>query len=134
MRPVVQLVDGQSGTVLIARLQLAINFWSRFRGLQFASPLAEEEGLLLAPCRSVHTQFLRFPIDIYFCAFNGTVLSRKLNAKPWITVAANSDAQFVLETSTREMPLLEVGQKFLLSGDDAMGLSQHSHLASIIKL
>ncbi|PQO27299.1 hypothetical protein C5Y96_17295 [Blastopirellula marina] len=133
MRGVIQLIDAQTDVVLIPRLRLAIHFWSRFRGLQLSPPLAGDEGLLLAPCRSVHTQFMRFAIDIYFCSATGTVLSRKLNAKPWISVAANRNASFAIETPARENPLLEVGQTIFLAGDEIKKLSGHRHLASVIK-
>jgi len=133
MPPIVQLIDAQSEAVLIRRLRLATSFWSRFRGLQLSPPLSADEGLLLAPCRSVHTQFMRFAIDVYFCSAAGEVLSRKLNAKPWVSVAADRSASFAIETSTGQAPLLEVGQTILLSGDETHCIAGHRQLASVVK-
>ncbi len=131
MRPTTQLIDAQSGAVLLSRLQLAMTFWSRFRGLQLARRLESNEGLLLAPCHSVHTQFMRFSIDIYFCSSSGEVISRKLNARPWITVATNNKASFVIETTSRTKPLLEVGQEVLLHNAFDQNITFHKCLASM---
>ncbi|WP_443111076.1 DUF192 domain-containing protein [Bremerella sp. P1] len=133
MPQVVQLLDAQSDAVLLDRLHLATSFWRRFRGLQLSPPLPVDEGLLLVPCRSVHTQFMRFAIDIYFFSASGEVLSRKLNARPWVSVAADRSASFAIETSTREFPLLEVGQNILLTGDEPHSIAGHRQLASVTR-
>ena len=60
-----RLVSETSGKVLIGRLTVADTFWSRFVGLQFQRKLAAGAGLLLVPCSSVHTSFLRFPWTLF---------------------------------------------------------------------
>jgi uncharacterized protein len=49
------LVDRESGEVVVSALEIAGGFWSRLRGLQFRRRLPPGAGLLLVPCRSVHT-------------------------------------------------------------------------------
>jgi len=44
----------------------AESFWARLVGLMGRRGLEEGEGLLLAPCSSVQTFFMRFPIDVIF--------------------------------------------------------------------
>ncbi len=39
------------------------------------SPLAADEGLLLRPCRQVHTFGMRFSIDAVFCDGDGVVVA-----------------------------------------------------------
>ena len=58
--------DTETGEVLVERLLVAKTFWHRFVGLQFASPLAADCGLLLRGSRSIHTFWMRFAIDVIF--------------------------------------------------------------------
>lgn len=47
-------------------LHIASSFLSRLRGLHGKPELGCNEGLLIIPCRSIHTFFLRTPIDVVF--------------------------------------------------------------------
>ncbi|PQO38047.1 DUF192 domain-containing protein [Blastopirellula marina] len=131
MVPVVQLIDFPSGQIVLDQLRLATRFWSRFRGLQLAAPLSPNEGLLLSPCRSVHTHFMRFPLDIYFCSDAGIVLSRHLNAQPWRCMAVNRKASFVIETAAQPSPVLSVGQMIRLRWAERESSRSIARLASI---
>jgi len=54
------------GTVLAGRVGVARRWWQRFRGLLGRPPLGCDEGLLLTPCRAVHTYGMRTPLDVVF--------------------------------------------------------------------
>ena len=41
------------------------------------------EGILLRPCASVHTMFMRFPIDVVFCDGELTVLAVAPEVRKW---------------------------------------------------
>ncbi len=51
---------------LIIRGRLAQTFWARFKGLMRHPGLAEGEGLILKGEKSIHTFFMRFPIDVVY--------------------------------------------------------------------
>ncbi len=51
---------------LITRGRLARTFWARFKGLMRHPGLAEGEGLILKGEKSIHTFFMRFPIDVVY--------------------------------------------------------------------
>lgn len=53
---------------------IASSFFSRLRGLLFRRPLRGGEGLLLVPCRQVHTFFMGYPIDVIFLDPRGKIL------------------------------------------------------------
>ncbi|MDX1926557.1 MAG: DUF192 domain-containing protein, partial [Pirellulaceae bacterium] len=59
-----RLVDVSDGRVILPELEIASTFWSRFVGLQFRRELPKHSGLWLSPCSSIHTCFMRFPIDV----------------------------------------------------------------------
>src|SRR5580704_16953762 len=62
------------GTVLATRLEVADSGPKRNKGLLGRKGLADGEGLWITPCESVHTFFMRFPIDLVY-------LDRKLRVR-----------------------------------------------------
>lgn len=69
-----RVVNRTRGGVLVRELRLALDAWRRLRGLLGGPPLAEAEGLLLRPCRGVHTCFMRYAIDVLFLDEEGRVV------------------------------------------------------------
>ena len=51
---------------VIARLEVAETLWTRTRGLLGRDGLGADEGLWIKPCNSVHTFFMKFPLDLVF--------------------------------------------------------------------
>jgi uncharacterized protein len=81
-------VERENGEVLCERCVLADTFWTRFRGLLGRKELAEREGLLIRPASSVHTLFMRFPIDVVFLDREDTVVKVVPALRPWRLAAA----------------------------------------------
>jgi len=91
------LIERTSGRVVVERLELAVGYWSRLRGLQFRKRLPDGQGLLLAPGSSIHTCFVRFPIDVFFLDATGQVIGWRANVKPWRVALAPRKTRAVLE-------------------------------------
>ena len=89
-------IERDGGALVCARCRVAETFWARFRGLQLRAPLADDEGLLIRPCGSVHTLFMRFPIDVVFLDPELVVLAVRPGVRPW-RAAAQRGAKAVLE-------------------------------------
>ena len=70
------------------RLHVASTFFSRLTGLHGLGPLAHDEGLVLMPCASIHTFFLRQPIDVVFLDGKGRELRRVLALPPFRVAGA----------------------------------------------
>jgi uncharacterized membrane protein (UPF0127 family)/CheY-like chemotaxis protein len=64
--------------------------------------LATGEGLLLCPAPSIHTAFLRFPIDVLFLDSDLRVLRIVEQLRPW-RIAAKRRARAVLELAAGEI-------------------------------
>jgi uncharacterized membrane protein (UPF0127 family) len=45
--------------------------------------LAAGSALILAPCSSIHTFFMRFPIDVAFVDREGVILRIAADLRPW---------------------------------------------------
>ena len=71
------------GSVVCESCGLAAGFVTRLRGLLGRKGLASGEGLLIRPARSIHTFFMRFPIDVVFLDRGGVVVKLVPNLGPW---------------------------------------------------
>lgn len=63
---VTQVINQTKNTKLIAVGTIANSFWLRLKGLLGKSSLLENEGLILVGVKSVHTFFMRIPIDVVY--------------------------------------------------------------------
>ena len=59
---------------LLCHADLADGVLTRGRGLLGRAFLKSDEGLLIEPCTSVHTMFMRFPIDVIYLDRDYTVV------------------------------------------------------------
>jgi uncharacterized membrane protein (UPF0127 family) len=71
------------------------------RGLLGRKELPRGEGMLLRPAASVHTAFMRFPIDVVFLDKELHVLKVAHSVPPW-RVASCRGAKAVVELSAGE--------------------------------
>lgn len=92
-----RIVNTTRGTVMCRQARLAASFLDRLRGLMFRSALAPEDGVLLVPEWSIHTFFMRFPIDVVFLDRNNVVLSTHVSVPPNRLGPAHRGAHKVLE-------------------------------------
>jgi uncharacterized membrane protein (UPF0127 family) len=91
------LLDKQ-GNVVCRRLVVADTARARTRGLLGRRTMDADEGLLLSPAGSVHTAFMRFPIDVVFLDRSMRVLRIEPHLRPW-RVAAQRGARAIIEMS-----------------------------------
>lgn len=73
----------------------------RLRGLLGKPPPAPGHALLITPCASVHTAFMRYPIDIVFLNSRGGILKLVEALTPW-RIAACWGARHTLELAAGE--------------------------------
>ncbi|MGO8746613.1 MAG: DUF192 domain-containing protein [Thermoguttaceae bacterium] len=92
-----RLLSETTGKTVVAQLRIADGFWSRLVGLQLRRPLPSDAGLLLVPCNSVHTCFVRFPVDVVFLDRRGVVLAVRRGLRPWRLALGPRGSRAVLE-------------------------------------
>jgi uncharacterized membrane protein (UPF0127 family) len=98
---------------LVCSCRVATSFASRFRGLMGVARLPPGSGLLLPGTSSVHTHFMRFPIDAVFLDSERRIVKVVKALRPWRMAAAKAAAS-VLELSAGECERLELAQGDLL--------------------
>jgi uncharacterized protein len=99
------------------------------RGLLGRRGLESGEGLLLRPSGSVHTFFMRFPIDVVFLSRDGEVLKIARGLSPWRAAGARR-AKAVLELAAEEAERrgIRIGSRLdlsVLAGSDSGPAANH---------
>ncbi len=108
-------VRNGSGSVLCDRCVVADTPLSRLRGLLGRKELGPDEGLLLTPCSSIHTWFMRFRIDVVFLESDLTVLGMRERMKPWrMTSWRGARSVLELPAGTCESRRLRPGDRLTL--------------------
>src|SRR5947208_17162981 len=78
-----QLVNRRTGQTIARDVEMATSRRARRRGLLCRRGLTPSAALLLAPCCSIHTAFMRFSIDAAFIDRDGRVLRIVGALPPW---------------------------------------------------
>ena len=110
-----KVVNVTRGTVLATQLEAAHTGPARRKGLLGRTGLEQGEGLWIAPCESVHTFFMRFPIDLVYLDHEKHVKKVRNAVGPWrlsACLAAKSilelPAGTIRETLTERGDTLEI--------------------------
>lgn len=108
-------VVGADRREVCERVVLADRPLARMRGLLGRRALPQGEGLLLRPAGSIHTAFMRFPIDAVFLDAELRVVRIASDLPPWRAAAARG-ARAVLEVAAGESRRvgLAVGERLAL--------------------
>jgi uncharacterized membrane protein (UPF0127 family) len=114
----IDLADGR----LLCRARLADSFGTRGIGLLTTKSLAPDEGLLIKPCTSVHTWFMRFTIDVVYLTTDGTVV-KTTTLKPWRFSFGGKGAKNVLELAKGRSAALGLKAGDILQITDSVNMS-----------
>lgn len=111
------LVNLTTGRTAVHELAVADRFWPRLLGLQFRRSLPAGHGLLLVPCGSVHTMWLRFPLDLAMLGDGGSVLAVRRALRPWRGALAPRSTRAVVEVAGGTLDA-NVGDRLSVIGAD----------------
>jgi uncharacterized protein len=104
-------LERQDGSSVCERCLLAETPLTRLKGLLGHGQLERGEGLFLRPASSIHTFFMRFPIDAVWVDHNLTVLKVSPDLGAWRTAACKGAKGVV------ELPAGEAEHRGLRPGD-----------------
>ena len=99
--------------VLLTELRVASSFSERLVGLLATKSLNENQALWIERCNSIHTFFMRFPIDCVFLSKSGEVVKILQDVRPYRMTWPVLRAQVALELASGRSQSLElkVGEK-----------------------
>jgi len=91
-----KVVNLARGSVLATQLEVAGSGKTRRKGLLGRGSLSPGEGLWIIPCESVHTFFMRFPIDLVYLDRGNRIRKVRSSVGAW-RLSACFRAHSVLE-------------------------------------
>src|SRR5919204_3367191 len=100
-------IESENG-VVCERCVVADSFGLRLRGLLGRKSLGADEGVLLIGSPSLHTSFMKFPIDALFLDRELAVIGIRPDLKPW-RIAGRWKAKHILELRAGEAARRGVG-------------------------
>ena len=108
------IVNLTRGNVVCEQVVIADRARRRMRGLLGRRSLPPGEGMLLQPSPSIHTAFVRFPIDVVFLDRNLRVIKLVEHLPPWHTASAMEGR------STLELSAGEISRRHVQVGDQLL--------------
>jgi uncharacterized protein len=93
------------GKLLSSNIQVADDLSSRLIGLMFRKEQKNADGLLLNPCNSIHTFFMRYALDIVFIDSHNKVVKIIRNLAPWRMTWIYFKSCKTLELPAGKLPL-----------------------------
>ncbi len=99
----------ENGAVLLEEAELAVTFLRRLKGLLFRKNLPAGRGLLIKPCRSVHTFGMAFPIDVAFVNGESRICHLVENMLPGRVSRHVREAVYVLEAPAGTLKTAGIG-------------------------
>jgi uncharacterized membrane protein (UPF0127 family) len=109
-------VEQEDGSVVCERCEVADRPFARMRGLLGRSTLEPGDGILLRPAASVHTLFMRFPIDAVFVDRDLVVQKVVPDLAPWRAAGhRGARATFELAAGEAGRRRLQVGDRLVLA-------------------
>jgi uncharacterized protein len=105
--------------VILKNIKTASGFTERLLGLMFKKSLHQAGGLFIPECKSIHTCFMKFPLDIVFVDKNYIAIKIFKNLKPWkITpIVFKAFGVFEFESGIVEKEKISQGDKLILETD-----------------
>lgn len=92
-----RIINLTQGTTLAENCFVAESFFARLKGLLGRGFLKDNEALLIRPCNSIHTFFMRFNIDAVFLDRQNKVVALKENLSPFKLTPIYTKAFQVIE-------------------------------------
>lgn len=110
-----KVYNSTQNNIIADDVKMADNFVTRTFGLIPKSSLKEGEGLLIKPCCSIHTFFMRFEIDVLFVNKKNEIVALYKNVKPWRILPIHLASHYVIELTAGEITAKEIKKGDILS-------------------
>jgi uncharacterized protein len=109
----------------VASVELATTRVERRRGLLGRNRIDPGSALVLAPCCSIHTAFMRFAIDVIFVDGDGRVVRIAKRVAPWrIVIASGAYAAIELAAGSVDSHSVALDDSlYVQAGDGATAAS-----------
>ena len=122
------IINTTRSTKLATEAEIAATASSRNKGLLGRTSLTEGGGLWIVPCESVHTFFMKFPIDLVYINRRNIVKKVRCNVRPW-RISACFSAHSIIE-----LPVGAIDRSQTVPGDQLEIVSIESSPMDLVDL
>jgi len=98
---------------IVAKIFIADSFRKRFLGFMFRK-IPHHEAILIKPCNSIHTFFMKFSIDVLFINENMEVVKKIDGLKPGKIIMPQKKGKMVIEGKAGMFKNIKVGKKIIM--------------------
>ncbi len=113
------VLNVSKGTVVADDVAVARTFWGRFRGLMLRREMASGEALLIERSASVHTAFMRFPIDVVFLDRENQVVKVAENVRPFRAALSRGKSALELNAGCAGKANVTKGDRLIIVDEPA---------------
>ncbi len=99
-----KIINNSKHTILADDVVVADTVFKRIKGLLGRETLKEKEALIIRPGNSIHTFFMRFPIDVLFVGKNNRIIAAISSLKPFRLTNIYFGAKLVIELPAGTIP------------------------------
>lgn len=92
-----RLINQTKNTVVAENVFLADSLFRRIKGLLGRTTFDKGQALIIKPCNSIHTFFMRFPIDVLFVDKNNKIIQAIPGVRPFKLTKIYFQANSVIE-------------------------------------
>jgi uncharacterized protein len=92
----------KQGRIIANEVKIAKTFTERFMGFMGRKTISQEDILVFPKCNSIHTFFMRVPIDVIFVTAEGTVVRIVSCLKPWNLLWPQKSSSHCIEMAANE--------------------------------
>ena len=107
-----KVLNQTRGTCVAQHVRIADTFPTRLLGLMGRRRFGDSDGLLISPTNSIHTCFMRFPIDVVFLSKEQRVVAVRTALRPWRATRLILGAHYALE-----LPVFTIQHSRISVGD-----------------
>ena len=126
-----RILNLSKGTVVAEDVAVARSFWGRFRGLMLRRAMAPDEALLIEPSGSIHTAFMRFPIDVVFLDREKQVVKVAANVRPFRAALSRGHSALELNAGSAGKANVAEGDRLIIVDQPRNDHAQEESPASV---
>lgn len=98
-----KLYNSTQNNLIAENVDVANSFFTRTLGLIPKNAISDNEGLIIKPCCSVHTFFMKFSIDVLFINRKNEVIALYENVRPYRILPVHFTSSYVIELCANQI-------------------------------
>lgn len=106
-----ELVNRSTGTIIAENVIPAYTFIKRLKGLMFTSSFPEGYAIHIQPCRSIHSYFMKYEIDVLYLNAKNQIIAAECYFRPGTIGRHHEGTESVIElpAGTIHKKKIEIG-------------------------